>query len=95
MGIFFRKGVTLGPVRLNFSGSGVGMSAGIRGLRAGINAHGKSYVAGGRYGVYFRHTLSDSEPRERSVEAGGHWIGLLALLVLIFVLGLVVGQMLK
>jgi Protein of unknown function (DUF4236) len=74
MGMFFRKSVKLGPIRLNFSKSGVGVSAGIRGLRAGVSSQGKTYIAGGRYGMYFRHTLSDSGPDDRTVEAGGHWL---------------------
>ncbi len=90
MGIFFRKSVSLGPVRLNFSKSGVGVSAGVKGLRIGVDARGKTYAAGGRYGLYFKHTLSDGEPVNRSVEAGGHWIGVL---VFIFLLGFVVAKL--
>jgi len=79
MGFFFRKSISVGPVRLNFSRSGVGVSAGVRGLRSGINAKGKSYVAGGRYGVYFRQNLSDGggDIPEHNVEAGAHWVAIL------------------
>jgi hypothetical protein len=37
MGLFFRKRVGLGPLALNFSKSGIGISTGIRGLRAGLS----------------------------------------------------------
>ena len=87
MGFFFRKSISVGPVRLNFSRSGVGVSAGVRGLRSGINAKGKSYVAGGRYGVYFRQNLSNGGDIPGHIEAGAHWI---AVLVVGFLLGVIV-----
>ena len=91
MGIFFRKSVSIGPVRLNFSRSGVGISAGVRGLRAGVTARGKSYLAGGRYGIYFRQNLSSrGESPEHNIEAGGHWI---AIIVIVFVLGFIVAKL--
>lgn len=90
MGIFFRKSLSLGPVRVNFTKSGVGMSAGVRGFRAGVNSRGKSYIAGGRHGIYFRHSLSDSEPETRNVEAGGGWLGMI---VVLFLLGFLVAKL--
>lgn len=54
MPLFIRKGINLGPVRLNLSKRGVGVSVGGRGLRAGIDANGRAYRAGGRYGLYYR-----------------------------------------
>ena len=87
MGFFFRKSISVGPVRLNFSRSGVGVSTGVRGLRSGINAKGKSYVAGGRYGVYFRQNLSNGGDIPGHIEAGAHWI---AVLVVGFLLGVIV-----
>ena len=88
MGVFFRKSINVGPVRLNFSRSGVGVSTGVRGLRSGINAKGKSYVAGGRYGVYLRRqNLSNGGDIPGHIEAGAHWI---AVLVVGFLLGVIV-----
>jgi Protein of unknown function (DUF4236) len=58
MGFFLRRSLRLGPVRFNLSKSGVGVSAGVKGLRVGVDARGKGYVAGGRYGLYFRERLS-------------------------------------
>lgn len=54
MGFYFRKSLRLGPLRFNLSRRGVGVSAGVRGARVGIDAGGREYVAGGRYGLYFR-----------------------------------------
>jgi Protein of unknown function (DUF4236) len=55
MGLFYRKSINLGGgLRLNLSKSGIGVSSGIRGLRVGVSPSGKSYIAGGRGGVYFR-----------------------------------------
>ncbi|WP_395821080.1 DUF4236 domain-containing protein [Devosia sp.] len=37
---YIRKSVSFGPVRVNFSMSGVGVSAGVRGLRFGSGPRG-------------------------------------------------------
>lgn len=38
MGFRFRKSVKIGPVRLNVSKSGLGVSAGVKGARIGVNS---------------------------------------------------------
>jgi len=46
-----------------------------RGSALGFNARGKSYVAGGRYGVYFpQNRFIGGGLRERNIEVGGPWI---------------------
>lgn len=40
MGLRFRKSIKLGPVKLNLSKSGIGLSAGIRGAHVGVNSRG-------------------------------------------------------
>ncbi|MGD9970365.1 MAG: DUF4236 domain-containing protein [Sulfuricurvum sp.] len=35
MGFYIRKSITVGPIRFNLSKSGIGVSAGIKGLRFG------------------------------------------------------------
>jgi len=45
MGWGFRRSVKLGPLKLNFSKSGVGYSVGARGFRVGKDAKGRSYTA--------------------------------------------------
>ncbi|MCZ6595614.1 MAG: DUF4236 domain-containing protein [Bacteroidetes bacterium] len=57
MGFYLRKSVRVGPLRFNFSKSGIGASAGIKGLRLGTGPRG-NYVHMGRHGLYFRKTLS-------------------------------------
>jgi Protein of unknown function (DUF4236) len=47
MGLFFRKRLGLGPLGLNISKSGIGISAGVRGLRAGLSSHGRVYTSAG------------------------------------------------
>jgi hypothetical protein len=43
MGWSFRRSIRLGPLRLNLSKSGIGVSAGIPGLHVGKDAKGRSY----------------------------------------------------
>jgi hypothetical protein len=51
MGFFFRKSINIGPFRINFSKSGVGVSIGLPGARVGKTATGKTYVSGGTPGT--------------------------------------------
>lgn len=61
MGFYFRKSVRFGPIRVNFSKSGIGLSAGIPGFRIGTGPRG-NYVQAGAHGFYYRASL----PRARS-----------------------------
>ncbi|MBD5427793.1 MAG: DUF4236 domain-containing protein [Treponema sp.] len=54
MGFSFRKSVKIGPVRVNVSKSGVGVSAGVKGARVGINSKGKVYGSAGVKGFQYR-----------------------------------------
>ncbi len=63
---FLRKAFRLGPLRLNLSKRGLGASVGVKGARIGVDAAGKPYAAGGRYGLYFRQRLGG---RGRAAEA--------------------------
>lgn len=56
MGFYLRKSISVGPLRFNLSKSGVGISAGVRGLRFGVGPRG-NYVHMGRGGLYYRATL--------------------------------------
>ena len=63
MGFYLHKSVAVGPFRFNLSGSGVGMSVGVRGLRLGSGPRG-NYVRIGRGGVYYQQTFhSPAAPR--------------------------------
>lgn len=57
MGFYIRKSVKAGPFRFNLSKSGVGVSAGVKGLRLGTGPRG-NYVHMGRGGLYFRRSLN-------------------------------------
>ena len=64
MGFFIRKSINIGPIRLNFSKSGMGVSVGVKGARVGTRPDGKKYVAAGRKGIYFRKFLSNKPKGE-------------------------------
>lgn len=80
MGIYLRKSVSVGPLRFNLSNSGIGVSAGIKGLRVGSGPRG-NYVQIGKGALRYRASLSPgrsgppppspagSQPR---VPAGSH-----------------------
>ncbi|GAB3615052.1 DUF4236 domain-containing protein [Humibacter ginsengisoli] len=56
MGFYVRKSLKAGPFRFNLSKSGVGVSAGVPGFRAGSGPRG-NYVNVGAHGVYYRASL--------------------------------------
>lgn len=57
MGFYLRKSISVGPFRFNLSRSGIGVSAGIKGLRIGAGPRG-NYIHMGRGGVYYSKTLT-------------------------------------
>jgi hypothetical protein len=63
MGFFFRKSIGFGPLRLNFSKSGIGLSTGVKGARIWTGPRG-TYVQVGREGFYYRQKLGNLGPRE-------------------------------
>lgn len=58
MGLYLRKGFNFGPLRVNFSKSGIGLSLGIKGLRIGMGPKG-NYLHAGRKGIYYKETLPE------------------------------------
>lgn len=56
MSLTFSRSVRFGPVRFNFSGSGIGVSSGIKGLRIGTGPRG-AYISAGRGGFRYRTSL--------------------------------------
>lgn len=56
MGFFIRKSWSFGPLRLNLSKGGVGVSFGFRGFRIGLNRYGP-YLHVGWGGLYYRTSL--------------------------------------
>jgi hypothetical protein len=63
MGFYFRKSFGLGPLRLNASKRGLGLSAGVRGARLGVDARGRAYIHCGAGGVYYRAFLGGQKPQ--------------------------------
>ncbi|WP_434509820.1 DUF4236 domain-containing protein [Desulfitobacterium sp. AusDCA] len=56
MGFYFRKSISFGGVRFNFSKSGIGASVGVKGFRLGTGPRG-NYIHIGQGGVYYRAAL--------------------------------------
>jgi hypothetical protein len=56
MGWSFRKSIKFGPMRVNFSKSGIGVSAGVKGARISAGPRG-TYLNVGRGGVSYRQKL--------------------------------------
>src|SRR5205823_11346664 len=83
VGSYLQKSLRLGPLRFNLSKGGVGVSAGVKGARVGVDASGREYVAGGRGGIYFR------ERGGRVASVG--WIIAGALVAIVVLLLLVAG----
>lgn len=61
MGFSFRKSVGFGPIRVNFSKSGIGISTGVRGARISTGPRG-IFINLGAGGIYYRQRI-DFEPR--------------------------------
>jgi multisubunit Na+/H+ antiporter MnhB subunit len=59
VGLYFRRSVRVGPLRFNFSKSGIGVSTGIPGFRVGTGPRG-AYVHVGAGGLYYRQSLGSS-----------------------------------
>lgn len=64
MGFFFRKSVAFGPIRLNFSKSGIGVSAGVKGARVSTGPRG-TYVHAGANGFYYSQRIRTSPVENR------------------------------
>jgi len=56
MGFYLRKSQRIGPFRVNFSKSGIGVSTGVKGFRVSQGPRG-AMVHMGRHGLYYRKSL--------------------------------------
>ena len=65
MGFYLRKSVRAGPFRFNLSGSGIGVSVGVPGLRVGTGPRG-NYVQMGMSGVHYRASLGGAQTQPRA-----------------------------
>jgi hypothetical protein len=72
MGWGLRRSLKLGPLKLNFSKSGVGYSVGVRGFRVGKDARGRSYTAASIPGTgLYNRSYSSSSSSSSQTEAPG------------------------
>lgn len=73
MGLRFRKSINIGPLRLNFSKSGVGMSVGVKGFRVGRSAKGKTTatVSLPGTGISYVQNLDPDKLKDASEELTG------------------------
>ena len=62
MGFYFRKSKKIGPFRLNFSNSGIGISTGVKGARISTNSKG-TYINLGSNGLYYREKIGNGIPQ--------------------------------
>lgn len=69
MSFYLRKSVRVGPLRFNLSGSGIGVSTGIKGFRVGAGPRG-NYVHLGRGGLYYRSKLGGAKRPTSNAPAG-------------------------
>jgi Protein of unknown function (DUF4236) len=78
MGFYFRRSFPLTRgLRLNLSRSGAGISADVRGLRAGINSHGQLYSSASipGTGIYYRRYYKLNHSDEGPAHGAGFWTG--------------------
>lgn len=59
MGFYLKKSIKVGALRFNLSKSGIGVSAGIKGLRIGSGPKG-NYIHAGANGFYYRKTIGNT-----------------------------------
>lgn len=62
MPFYFRRSVKFGPVRVNFSKSGIGASSGVRGARVSVGPRG-TRIRVGRGGIYYQRYIRSAKPR--------------------------------
>ena len=67
MSWYIRKSSNIGPLRFNFSKSGIGTSFGFTGFRIGIKPNGQSYLHAGRHGLYYRQNLTTNRTQPSDI----------------------------
>jgi len=70
MGFYIKKSIKFGPLRFNLSNSGIGVSTGVKGLRAGVDSKGRTYVSGGKGILRYRKQLSPKKQDTDNNNAG-------------------------
>lgn len=65
MGWSFRRSITLGPFRINFSKSGISYSFGMAGFRTGVNSKGRRYSSASIPGTGIRYQKNHSTKKKK------------------------------
>lgn len=65
MGFYIRKSKSFGPFRLNLSKSGLGVSAGIKGVRISTGPRG-TFLHAGQNGLYYRKKIGNSSTNSKN-----------------------------
>ena len=90
MSLRFQRRIKLGPLRLNLSRRGVGVSTGIPGLRVGVDATGRPYGSAGLPGTGLSMRKYGHRPKAAAAVAPagvGGGVVLLAIVVFVLVIG--------
>jgi hypothetical protein len=66
MGFYFRKSLKFGPFRVNFSKSGIGVSAGVKGARISKGPRG-TFVHMGLNGIYYRKSITNKDSQNKNL----------------------------
>lgn len=84
MGFIFRRSVKMGPFRINFSKSGIGVSAGVPGFRVTQSSTGRRYTTFNVPGSGLSYRTPSSKPTAQGcvvplvallgLAAGGLWL---------------------
>lgn len=84
MGIRYRKGINMGPLRINFSKSGVGVSAGVKGFRVTKKAGGgvRTTASIPGIGISSVHDYSGKKSGRKRGKLKWVLIGLAALIII-------------
>ena len=89
MGLRFQRRIKILPgLRLNLSKSGIGISAGVPGLRVGVDARGKGYTSAGipGTGLSVRSYARKGDPTEAQATQNAEAVGVLVALGIILLL---------
>lgn len=68
MPLHFRRSVSAGPFRFNFSKGGVGVSVGVKGLRLGTGPRGH-YIHASYGGISYRKTITNTQTESTHMDA--------------------------
>lgn len=69
MGFYFRKSLKFGPFRVNFSKSGIGLSAGVKGARISKGPRG-TFIHMGSNGIYYRKSITNKNSQNTDISQG-------------------------